>query len=600
MQLQPRHGGMGAATLRLLLLLAAAESAAYGGAPGGAPLRRVSSQGAEPTTVEGVLELFGLPGDPELLRGELRARLRGIPAVPSWVGPALESMQCYACSSEACPSGLSMRPSSMLPSAQACEPPDQMQCCETTTSSTTSTTSATSSTSTSSTTTRTTSTLSTTTSTTVTTTRTTTSTSTTTTTSTTPFGGPFDCTADFEDLATAWSGWKLQWCCENEGMGCPTETATSTVVTETLTSRTATSITTVSTTSASSSTSVSQTMTTTSVTTSTVSTSSFTVESGCQSAMDQESACTLWSMVELEWCCRNSGYGCPLYDCDAGLETAEFGWSNPKKSWCCTCMDKGCVTSTFTMSATTKSDTITRTSLSTTTTSTTSSTRSTTSTTTSTTSTHIYCDWSNTTACPCGSVCTGCAPNDFDTSACCVDRCGLEFALGEFGLPLRSTIDLQLQLAAKLDDATLAEATCNALDEAGGPSNCTANLASGERCWAACPDDMIAVGSFSCLDGVTVGVSECFWLAGNISAEETNALTSAVRATLDGSAAGGIDAGSAALWRGVLAAAFGVEPSELARLAVSDGGATRRLGEAAPRGAAGRSSVESACWSRTS
>jgi len=174
-----------------------------------------------------------------------------------------------------------------------------------------------------------------------------------------------------------------------------------------------------------------------------------------------------------------------------------------------------------------------------------------------------------------------------------VDRCGLEFALGEFGLPLRSTIDLQLQLAAKLDDATLAEATCNALDEAGGPSNCTANLASGERCWAACPDDMIAVGSFSCLDGVTVGVSECFWLAGNISAEETNALTSAVRATLDGSAAGGIDAGSAALWRGVLAAAFGVEPSELARLAVSDGGATRRLGEAAPRGAAGRSSVDS-------
>jgi len=174
-----------------------------------------------------------------------------------------------------------------------------------------------------------------------------------------------------------------------------------------------------------------------------------------------------------------------------------------------------------------------------------------------------------------------------------VDRCGLEFALGEFGLPIQGAADLQLQLAAKLEGADQPGATCNALMEAGSPSNCTADLASGERCWAECPEDMLAVGFFSCLDGVTVGTSECFYLAGNVTVEEKNALTSAVRATLDGAAAAaaGIDVGSAALWRGVLAAAFGVEPSELARLAVSDGGATRRLGEAAPRGAAGRSSV---------
>ncbi|CAK0827343.1 unnamed protein product [Prorocentrum cordatum] len=501
---------MGAPDLRLFLLPATAALAASGGAPQGALSRRVSSQGAEPTTVEGVLELFGLPGDPELLRGELRARLRGLPVVPPWVAPALESMQCYSCDSESCPSGLSLKTGPMLPSAQACEPPDQAQCCDTTTSSTTSTTSATSSTSTISTTSCTTSTLSTTTSTTLTTTTTSTSTSSTTTTSTTPFGGPFDCTADYEDLATAWSGWKLQWCCENEGMGCPTVTSTLTVLTETITSLTASSITTVSSTTVSSSTTLSLTVTTASATTFTASTSSFTVESGCQSAMDLQDACTLWSMTELSWCCRHSGYGCPLYDCDAGLDEAEFGWSNPKMSWCCTCMEKGCVTSTSTLSDTTKSDTITRTSLSTTTTSTTTLTTTTTSTTTSTTSSHVFCDWSNTTSCPCGTVCTGCAPSDFDTSVCCVDRCGLEFALGEFGLPIQGAADLQLQLAAKLEGADQPGATCNALMEAGSPSNCTADLASGERCWAECPEDMLAVGFFSCLDGVTVGTSECW------------------------------------------------------------------------------------------
>jgi len=308
--------------------------------------------------------------------------------------------------------------------------------------------------------------------------------------------------------------------------------------------------------------------------------------------MDQESACTLWTMIELEWCCENSGYGCPLYDCDAGLDTAEFGWSNPKKSWCCACMDKGCVTSTSTLSDTTKSDTITRTTLSTTTTSTTSSITTTKSTTTPTTSTHLYCDWSNTTACPCGTVCTGCAASDFDTSVCCVDRCGLEFALSEFGLPIQGTVDLQLQLAAKLEDAAKAEVNCNALVEAGGPSNCTADLASGERCWADCPEeDMIAIGFFSCLDGVTVGASECFWLAGNITVEERNAISSAVRATLNGSAASGSDIGSAALWRGVLAAAFAIDPSEISRLSVSDDGETRQLGAPPSRGMVGLSSV---------
>jgi len=309
--------------------------------------------------------------------------------------------------------------------------------------------------------------------------------------------------------------------------------------------------------------------------------------------MDLQDACTLWSMTELSWCCRHSGYGCPLYDCDAGLDEAEFGWSNPKMSWCCTCMEKGCVTSTSTLSDTTKSDTITRTSLSTTTTSTTTLTTTTTSTTTSTTSSHVFCDWSNTTSCPCGTVCTGCAPSDFDTSVCCVDRCGLEFALGEFGLPIQGAADLQLQLAAKLEGADQPGATCNALMEAGSPSNCTADLASGERCWAECPEDMLAVGFFSCLDGVTVGTSECFYLAGNVTVEEKNALTSAVRATLDGApaAAAGIDVGSAALWRGVLAAAFGIDHSEISRLSVADDGGGRRLVAPPSRGLVGLSSV---------
>jgi hypothetical protein len=153
----------------------------------------------------------------------------------------------------------------------------------------------------------------------------------------------------------------------------------------------------------------------------------------------------------------------------------------------------------------------------------------------------------------------------------------VEFALGEFGLPIQGTADLQLQLAAKLEDAAKAQVTCNALEEAGGPSNCTADLASGERCSADCPEDMMAVGFFSCLDGVTVGTSECFWSAGNITVEEKNALTSAVRATWDGAATGGSDIGSTALWQGVLAAAFGIDPSEISRLSVSDDGGTRRL-----------------------
>lgn len=75
-----------------------------------------------------------------------------------------------------------------------------------------------------------------------------------------------------------------------------------------------------------------------------------------------------WSIAKKAWCCANEGYGCDPHDCDgkliagvgckianhvpynchAGVDDLETGWSVGKKIWCCKFHQLGCPMTTST------------------------------------------------------------------------------------------------------------------------------------------------------------------------------------------------------------------------------------------------------------
>lgn len=183
-------------------------------------------------------------------------------------------------------------------------------------------------------------------------------------------------------------------------------------------------------------------------------------------------------------------------------------------------------------------------------------------------------------SCPCGHVCTGCTESEFDAAICCVDRCGLDFVLHEFGLPV-SPSDLELQLSMKLAGHRLESLTCDALTDsgAGASSNCTTDLADGAQCQVGCPNiETIAVGFFHCIDGMTVGASECLFIGGNLTVQTMNAFASSILVTVE-STASGVDASQADQIQEVLTAMFGVDASDFLKVSVTqDPGVARRVG----------------------
>jgi len=61
---------------------------------------------------------------------------------------------------------------------------------------------------------------------------------------------------------------------------------------------------------------------------------------GCDPFDCAEGVVTAWSITKAAWCCDNGELGCPstttiAYDCNAGLQNWEKGWSPGKKEFCC-------------------------------------------------------------------------------------------------------------------------------------------------------------------------------------------------------------------------------------------------------------------------
>jgi hypothetical protein len=56
---------------------------------------------------------------------------------------------------------------------------------------------------------------------------------------------------------------------------------------------------------------------------------------------------TGWSDDKKEWCCAHQKVGCPIdshqsFDCNAGFQKWQTGWSDDKKEWCCAHYKMGC------------------------------------------------------------------------------------------------------------------------------------------------------------------------------------------------------------------------------------------------------------------
>ncbi|CAE8701841.1 unnamed protein product, partial [Polarella glacialis] len=51
-----------------------------------------------------------------------------------------------------------------------------------------------------------------------------------------------------------------------------------------------------------------------------------------------------WSDGKKEWCCANTGNGCPQkrFDCEAGSGNWINSWPSEKQAWCCANEQKGC------------------------------------------------------------------------------------------------------------------------------------------------------------------------------------------------------------------------------------------------------------------
>mmetsp|Transcript_86583 Transcript_86583/g.218051 ORF Transcript_86583/g.218051 Transcript_86583/m.218051 type:complete len:453 (-) Transcript_86583:96-1454(-) len=128
----------------------------------------------------------------------------------------------------------------------------------------------------------------------------------------------FVCTVDIADWGRAWSSAKKDWCCQHEGKGCGTPPP-------------------------------------------------FIAPPAFDCAVDLARWQGSWSPAKMTWCCQHSGRGCAAppatvvsgvqpkifqaavpslglhqFDCAAGFNNWNAGWSPAKKTWCCQHGGKGC------------------------------------------------------------------------------------------------------------------------------------------------------------------------------------------------------------------------------------------------------------------
>jgi len=55
-----------------------------------------------------------------------------------------------------------------------------------------------------------------------------------------------------------------------------------------------------------------------------------------------------WSAPKKKWCCARSKLACDPFDCEEGYSNWQSVWSGEKVAWCCEHHDKGCTTTTTT------------------------------------------------------------------------------------------------------------------------------------------------------------------------------------------------------------------------------------------------------------
>jgi hypothetical protein len=163
----------------------------------------------------------------------------------------------------------------------------------------------------------------------------------------------FDCSADRDTYEFSWSSEKKYFCCESEGVGCPTTTPRQTAFPETTPTSPPTP------------------PPTTPPTPPPSTTPNGPTPDPYNCAVDAEDQ---WEQEKKEWCCRIHHRGCPPttqgpttappvttqpvtqpppgptappapadpFNCADGFANWQAGWSVPKKQWCCEVHGKGC------------------------------------------------------------------------------------------------------------------------------------------------------------------------------------------------------------------------------------------------------------------
>jgi hypothetical protein len=189
--------------------------------------------------------------------------------------------------------------------------------------------------------------------------------------------------------------------------------------------------------------------------------------------------------------------------------------------------------------------------------------------------------------CPCGYtyrpgfeniVCKHSPCTDQDVHTCCVDPCGLEFALWKMGLSGDSQ-ELQQQLLMTLSPAPGGPGsglTCDGTAESlgAGDTNCTANLAEGDKCQVLCAAGEVPVGYFTCVQGEVLGSSSCIDSSSSFIIETVNKVASGISLDLYDSAMASSQGRTLKMMQ-VLAATFGVDSSNITKVTVTE--VARRL-----------------------
>lgn len=164
---------------------------------------------------------------------------------------------------------------------------------------------------------------------------------------------------------------------------------------------------------------------------------------------------------------------------------------------------------------------------------------------------------------------------DEDVQTCCVDPCGLESTLWKMGLSENST-ELQQQLLMTLSPAPGSGLACDGTSESLGANetNCTANLAEGDKCQVLCAADEVPVGYFTCVKGEVLGSSTCYDSSESFIIETVNKVASGLSLDLSNSAMASSQELTLKMMQ-VLATTFGVDPSNITKVTVTE--VARRL-----------------------